>query len=361
MNTTFASQMRNRRKVRRMSLRALRDVIGGVVSHEMLARYERGEVAPRADVAERLRAVLGILDDVALPMEPLQNIQFRARYELPKKEQDAIVAAATEHFNLYREVERRVGADTPFRNPFEGAAPDFSGDTDVMEDVADELRRRWNLGFGPLPNLCYLLERKGIKIFEVESGERKFSGFSAELGGCPLICVARWLNDTIYLPRKRMTLAHELAHILFPSLDAAEGSEEEYYIQHFAGALLMPRAALFEALGNGPRDSVQLGELLELKHYFGASLKAIMIRAWQLGIVSPDAQARWEAYYASHRYLDKDPGAYAVPEHSERYRQLVARGVLCGAISQEEAATRFQAPLSPEMSINVINPAPSGR
>ena len=351
---TFASQMKNRRKVRRMSLRALRDAIGGLVSHEMLARYERGALEPREDVAERLRAVLGITDAAPLAMEPLQNIQLRARYELSRKEQEAIIASATEHFNLYREVEHRVGAATPFRNPFAEGEFDFSGDTDVMEDVADELRRRWELGFGPLPNFSYLLERKGIKVYEAASADKHFSGFSAELGGSPLICVAQWLNDTIYLPRKRMTLAHELGHILFPNLDADEGTEEEYYIMHFAGALLVPRAALFEALGRKQRDSVQLGELLELKHYFGASLKALMIRAWQLGIVSPEAHQRFEAFYSSHYYLDKKPDAYAVPEKSDRYRQLVARGVLCGAISREEAQHRFNAPPNETMDINVI-------
>lgn len=350
---SFAAQLHNRRRMKRLSLRALQEAIGGSVSHEMLARYERGVLWPREEVKEALCRVLGIYLPAAYrPLEQLQRVQFRCRYRLPQKEQDAIIAAATEHFNLYLEAEHRLGDSRLFIPPFAEGELSFDGDTDVMEDVADELRLRWQLGFGPLPNLSYLLECKGIKIHETDCENMLVDGFSAEHAGQPLICLASWLNANV--PRKRMTLAHELGHILFPTLDAEEGSEEEYYIAHFAGAFLVPRRSFTEAFGDTPRDSVQLGELIELKRYFGASIKALMVRAWQLGLVSEEAHKRFRAFYAKHRYLDKEPGRYDVPDRSERYAALVAKGVLRGCISQEEAVRHFGMPDCSEMNINVI-------
>lgn len=351
--TTFAAQLHNRRRMKRLSLRALREAIGNLVSHEMLARYERGELIPREDVKESLCRVLGIyLPTAYRPLEQLQRVQFRCRYKLPQKEQDAIIAAATEHFNLYLETEHRVGDTRFFSPPFGAGEVAFDGDTDVMEDVAEELRRRWQLGMGPLPNLSYLLECKGIKIHETDCENMLVDGFSAEHAGQPLICLASWLNNNV--PRKRMTLSHELGHILFPALDENEGSEEEYYIAHFAGAFLVPRTSFTEAFGSTPRESVQLGELIELKRYFGASIKAIMVRAWQLGLVSEEAHQRFRTFYAKHRYLDKEPGRYDVPDRSERYAALVAKGVLRGCITPEEAVRRFGVPDFSEMNINVI-------
>ncbi|MDO5451026.1 MAG: XRE family transcriptional regulator [Akkermansia sp.] len=356
MNTDshFTGQLRNRRKMKRLSLRALSAAIGGAVSHEMLARYEKGLAVPGEGVRQELCRVLGIVPGLECALQELQGIRFRARYALPQKEQDAIVAAATERFNLYREVEARLGLDPHFHMPFapHELQPQPGQGTEMMEDVAEELRRRWNLGLGPLPNMSYMLEHKGIKIYEAACSNMYIDGFSAELAGEPLVCLADWLNTNV--PRKRMTLAHELGHIIFPWLDADEGSEEEYFIAHFAGAFLVPRTAFLEAFGSAPRDSVQLGELLELKHYFGASLKALMVRAWQLGVVSDEAHGRFRAYYDRHRYLDAEPGKYAVPDRSERYQSLVAKGVLCGCISPQEAAGRFSAPPRPEMDVNLI-------
>ena len=46
-----------------------------------------------------------------------------------------------------------------------------------------------------------------------------------------------------------MTLAHELGHILFPDMDKDEPSDKEYCIMRFAGAFLIPRPAVIDALG----------------------------------------------------------------------------------------------------------------
>lgn len=118
-NNSFAAQLRNRRLMKRLSLRALKDAIGGAVSHEMPARYERGVLWPREEVKEALCRALGIYLPAAYrPLEQLQRVQFRCRYRLPQKEQDAIIAAATEHFNLYLEAEHRLGDSRLFTPPF---------------------------------------------------------------------------------------------------------------------------------------------------------------------------------------------------------------------------------------------------
>ena len=344
----FAPQMQNRRRLKRLSLRELSEAIGGLVSHEMLSRFEKERATPRPEVQAAISAVLGILtiSNNTHPAFSLADIKFRKRRGLSKKEQDGILAQAVERFNLYFEVEQRTGTKVPYHAPFP------CGKHECMESAANELRALWQLGTGPLPNLSFTLECKGIKLYEAETTNTLFDGFTSEYQGAPLICTASWLNANV--PRKRMTLAHELGHIVLPELDQDTDSEEEYNIAYFAGAFLMPETSLKEALGSQQRDLVRLGEIIELKEYFGCSIKAIMVRAWQVGIISDAAYHRFRDFYDANNYQQREPGEYLGADSSHRYKHLVAQGVLEGTITETEAALHFQVPRKVEMDINLI-------
>lgn len=356
--SSFSSQLQMLRRLKKLSLRELSAALDGVVSHEMLSRYEKGTAEPREEVRAALCELLGIQDTAAYaPLLSLEEVKFRrSRHELPLKEWEAAKALAMERCNRYLELEALTGRSVPWSSPFTRAElrklnrriGETEEKTALMEDMAEELRKRWQLGSGPLPCLSILLERKGILICEIPFSDKRLDAFSIVHKGKPVICIADWLNQNP--ARKRMTLAHELGHILFPEVDADLPSDKEYCIMRFAGALLVPRDEVISALGRELRNELPLYLLQELKQYFGISIMGLIARAMQLNIIE------WEQYRdycnrfykrlfalpADRQLSDVEPGApYEIPDISPRLHTLLGFAVSTGLLKAEIAVQLF--------------------
>ena len=332
-----------------MSLRALSMALEGAVSHEMLSRYEKGEAEPRPAIYEKLCALLEISDSgTYMPLLAVPEVKFRrSRWNIPQKEIEAVKVQALEYCNAYLELEKNLGDTIEWQSPFSSAEQSRllrcmekeADKTASMEDAADRLRQRWGLGTGPLPSVSALLEHKGILICELPFCNNRLDAFSFVHDGKPIICVADWLNGNP--ARKRMTLVHELAHILFPGIDADLPSDKEYSIMRFAGAFLMPRGAMVAALGNAPLVELPLYKLLTLKHYYGISIVGLMARAMQLRIIDWEQYCHYNARFfkqfhslpPEEQLLDCEPGMpFAVPDASVRFYSLVCRALSTGVI-----------------------------
>ena len=133
----------------------------------------------------------------------------------------------------------------------------------------------------PIPNLVELLEEQGIKVLAVEL--RNIDGLMARVrrvgkGTVPVIVV----NHTHWGERQRLTLAHELGHLV---MDVAARVDEEKAAYRFAGAFLMPADSMRAAIGKH-RTSVGWEELFGLKRLFGVSVQAVTYRCKDLDIFS---------------------------------------------------------------------------
>jgi len=90
------------------------------------------------------------------------------------------------------------------------------------------------------------------------------------------------VNGDHNIERRRMTLAHELAHRVIDPKSPVDG---EKTAMRFAGAFLLPAAHLEEAVGRR-RHSFGYRELMELKHIYRVSAAAMLVRMEQVGIIS---------------------------------------------------------------------------
>jgi hypothetical protein len=98
--------------------------------------------------------------------------------------------------------------------------------TEDAEELAREVREKWELGIDPIPNMTELFEEKGLKVLMVALPER-FSGFTcmvAQQEGAPCLPVIV-VNSRFSLERRRLTLAHELAHRLIDPKRGEGGRE----------------------------------------------------------------------------------------------------------------------------------------
>lgn len=320
-----------------LSLRELSEKIDGAVSYASLAKYEHGLMQPSSTVLIALSRALSQSPDFFFrPFRlALSGVRFRKKSLFGRTAEKAFLERAQDHFERYQEIEELVGDVRRFKAPFKGRS--VAGPDDA-EALAVKLREHWRLGMDPLPNIQELLEDNGIKVFELQTDDHHFDGLKAETENGPVVVLASWLKGN--LPRMRMTAVHELAHIVLPLAEGTSEAEEEKYAMRFAGSFLLPEDAFKNAFGKH-RHQLGIGELVELKRTFGASIMAIMKRAEQLELISHAASQSFFRYANQHRWRTRgEPGddQYLRPEGSGRFRRLVLRAVSEDVISVSAGA-----------------------
>ena len=265
-----------------LSLRQLEAKVCNRVSAQTISKYERDLSLPSSGVLIALASALEVSADFLAGNQELilDGIEFRKKGAVGKRERARVEAMALHLLERYLVVEEALNLPSvEWDRP--GAAPwPVRNGLEEAEHAAARLRRHWNLGMDPIPNLVELLEERGIKVLAVHL--RDIDGLTAEarLGrreAMPIIIVN--LNDSG--ERQRFTLAHELGHLV---MDVADGIDAEKASQRFAGAFLMPADALMNEIGKR-RASISIMELIYVKKLFGVSIQAIAHRCRDLGII----------------------------------------------------------------------------
>lgn len=333
MKNLFGQRLQQARTMKGLSLRDLSAATGGQVSHNALARYERGEMAPGSAILLAVAAALGQpVDFFFRPFKAkLADVRFRKKSTLTGGKARAAIAQANDFYERFCEAEELAGDVRAFKPPLSMAQPLQS--PEAAEAAAVELRRKWKLGLDPIPSVIGLLEREGVKVCEAELADG-LDGFCAHADGDPLVVIAETRN----VPRKRMTCTHEMAHIALP-LPEDEKLEEEI-VRRFAGAFLLPTETFQAAFGKF-RNRIGLSELIELKAEFGASIMGIMKRAEQLRMITPSTYVSFCKFANQHGWRkcgEPDDGQCACEETPTRFRQLVWRAVAEGQISLSKGA-----------------------
>lgn len=337
VRTILPRRLRQARAMRGLSLRSLADATQGQVSHNAIARYEKGEMAPGSDVLIAMARVLEQpLDFFFRPFRlELSGISYRKKSVLPQSEKLAIQERALDFFERYREIEEILGERRPFENPLPQTPVK---NAEEIAERARQLRNAWDLGPGPLPNVHELMELKGIKVHELKKAPKDFDGFAAKTPEGPVVVIADWLNSD--LSRKRMSVVHELSHVVLVVPEGIPKKEEEGMVWDFAGELLLPEEAFRDAFGKC-RTAVTLGELIRMKALFGASIMAIIRRAEKLGLLSKPAATNFWKFANGQRWRTQgEPGgdAYKGDESYSRFRTLVYRAVTEEKISLSKGA-----------------------
>ena len=199
-----------------------------------------------------------------------------------------------------------------------------------------------------MPSLCALLEDKGIKVVEADLPER-ISGLACRgMRRGRVVADGVMVSSRTNVERKRFTLAHELAHKIIRST-GNPAIKREAAMNRFAGAFLVPGRDLLEKVG-ARRRRVTYYEIARLKHTYGVSAAAMLVRLGQVGVLRASAVRRAFATFArSWRTTEPEPmgdeqgfGAFEKPQ---RFRRLVWRAVGEELISPVRGAALLGEPL----------------
>ena len=332
MINEFGIRLKSARRMAGMSLDALAQKTGGIVTKQAISKYEKGMINPGSEVLLALARALNIKVDYFFRPAgvSIAGLEFRKKSRLSRKAEDQIKYQTIDFLQKYLELEEILNIREPFVNPVSN--PVIKNHADI-ERAAQEIREQWKLGQGPVPHLIELLENKGFKVFEVPEVEDfdGLSGFEADMN-IPVIAVCKDQD----LVRKRFTLAHELAHLLLDFPDA-EKKKTEKLCHAFAGALLLPEAVMKRELGE-QRTKITQWELIKLKGIFGISIQAVMARAHTLKIISDTTYQSFCIYAGSRGWRKQEPGEYEGREAANRFKQLVYHAAAEQIISFSKAA-----------------------
>lgn len=339
----FGERLVRARKAAGLSMKALADEVG--ISANAIKKYEHGENMPSSSKLLKIAQALNVRSEYFFrPIKvDLKGVEYRKHANTPQKLLDQINGDVLEQAERWKELldlyPDSVKPVPEFSIPND--LPEKIHSSEDIEMLANQTRSSWSLGLNPISDMIDTLESQGVMIIvtDIES-KKKFDGLAGKIDKTPIVVISAHQPGD----RQRFTLAHELGHLILKGR-LADDMEEEKACNHFAGAFLLPREALYQHLGNR-RSAIEWRELFMLKHEFGISMMAVLIRAGQCGIISESLQKRYFMHFSKLGWRTREPEDQYPNEDTYLYKQLVYRALGENYIGESKAAELMKMSLS---------------
>lgn len=325
MESVFAQRLINARRIRGISQRELCARLDGRISSNAIAKYETAKMIPSS---QNLIAIAEALDfGIDYFFRPFtvsidyNSFEFRKRSSLPVKKETSIKERIALLVEKYIEIENITHDDVQFTLRYDNV---LLGSDNDARSLGARFRQDLDLGTDCISTPIEVLENHGVKVIEIDA-DSKFDGSCVKNIDLPVIV----LNRNIIPERRRLTLFHELAHLV---LRFEEGADVERLCNVFANEVLLPSAALKSLLGER-RKNLSWKELKLIQESYGISVDAILVKAKQIGIISE----------TTHRALCIDLNRN--PELKMRVQE---------SVYQKEESSRFERLVYKALSDNLI-------
>lgn len=271
------------------------------ITQAALSRYENNLRDPEPDVLERLAEQLGVTSAFLTHDYKLRGgiaADAHMRRQKTTKPSD------------WKRVEARLNAHRMHSSYLLERVP-MSAQNHVLQvdpldrapqDAAALLRTAWHMPIGPIRSLVQWIESAGVIVVEDDFGTHRIDGMSQWAGEHAVIIV----NAGLPTDRKRLTLAHELGHLVLHSTYVDEDMEAQ--ANEFAAEFLMPRHLIVPELRN-----VTLGKLSDLKLEWGVSMQAIVEHAYRLGKLTREDRTRLYKQMSVRGWRTGEPNSDRLP------------------------------------------------
>lgn len=162
--------------------------------------------------------------------------------------------------------------------------PESSPQTlDQVESAAEAAREHWGLGAsGPITNMTRVVENAGAIVTHFAGVSDRVDALSMDRRR-PIIVRSEAKQS---LCRLRFDLAHECGHLVMHRGIQTGDRQTEEQANRFASAFLLPRAPFLHMF---PRSRYLNWDLIfHIKLQWKVSARAVLRRAFDLGVISPD-------------------------------------------------------------------------
>jgi len=364
----FGERLKLARKKAGFSLRDLSGALDNRISAQAIGKYERGEMMPSSSILLALAKVLDVPLNYLMGtrVHKLDGVEFRKKSGTSAKDRARVEAAVIEHVERYLTIEEILDLESAeWHRPFDKERLAQVADA---EKLSTQVREAWHLGEDPIPNLTELLEEHGMKVCitplpvsvsgmtcTVQRSPGALTGSYARTTevkafqdvdiACTVPVVV--VNQTHTLERRRLTLAHELAHSL---IDEQSTVDLEKAANYFAGAFLVPAAHLEREMGKH-RRGLGYAELIQLKRMYRVSAAAFLVRLRHLDIIDESTLAyAFQTFARSWRREEpeglEDAGQKGAQEPPRRFERLCYWALAEKLISLSKASELLQRPLT---------------
>ena len=329
MNVAYIESLREQCS---LSQSELAQAVG--VTRQTIAVWEKGERLPSVGQLSSIAVALGVPLEVFFAV-PSSEPQLLFRADKTEVLTPAIKALVLQRAKDYAEIESLLGETptTPPIMPLEEYQPT------TVERFASQVRDFLSVENAPLGDVIARLEDRGLKVLEVQLPNH-VSGFSAltpELGAIIVV------NMRHPVERRYFTALHELAHLICHHKDFAQPSQpsaskpREDIANHLAGAVLLPREVLERELRSFYNRWLPQALLEDIKARYSVSLRTIIIRAEQLGLISKK-QCGQQLGVIKRAYPEAEPVQLERQSAHSRLERLVFQALSLERITTSRAA-----------------------
>jgi Zn-dependent peptidase ImmA (M78 family)/transcriptional regulator with XRE-family HTH domain len=270
------------------------------LSEETIGRYVRGESTPQATTLRVIAAALSRPE--AYFLKPVHDLGGSALFwrSLSAATKTARLRAEAQykHFRetvdyLLRDIQL---PEVRFPAPYEKDPLLLTSDD--IEQLAEDTRRFWGLGDGPIANMVRLLEHHGAAVGRGEMGTVTLDAFSqwGMPDDRPFFMFGTEKPSAV---RARMNAAHELAHMVLHRTLADEVVKQPSVLEiledqanRFAGAFLLPATTFSRAVFVPTLNGLRMQ-----KATWKVSIGAMIMRLTQLHLINEAQTTRlWQSY-----------------------------------------------------------------
>ena len=271
-------QLRLARLAHGYSLEEVGERVGA--TRQFIHQLETGARSASDDLVAALADELGVTP--AFLAEPIpstvrpEQCHFRGHITRPASVTSQVLARGTLLDKLVAAVEDHL--ELP-----EVSFPDLPATSaEEIEQAAEEARRYWGLGTtGPIISMMRVVENAGALVTYFGDLSERVDAFSMDRRR-PII-VRSSLKES--LCRQRFDFAHECGHlIMHRGLQTGDRVTEDQ-AHRFASAFLFPRGAVLREFPRG--RTINWRALFELKLRWKMSVRALVRRGYDLGLLSP--------------------------------------------------------------------------
>jgi Zn-dependent peptidase ImmA (M78 family)/DNA-binding XRE family transcriptional regulator len=297
------------REARGLTATSLAELIG--INSQNISQYERGKQSPSPEIMDKICEKLN-LDKRFFLRPPRDHQTDRIHFRSMSAATKSARVKAIRRFGWLKEIVwyQREHLELPRLNlpVFEVPSDATKIHTDLIEEIAIECRRYWQLGDGPISDVVLTLENNGVIVssakFEVESLDA-FSQWCVE-DSTPYVILG---TDKQSAARLRFNAAHELGHlVLHRCIDKKQMNSLalhpllEEQAHRFASAFLLPAGRFTEEIW-----APTLEGLKALKPYWRTSIQAMIMRCEQLGILGQQQSRRLWIYLNRKGWKKEEP------------------------------------------------------
>lgn len=286
------------RKARGLTQIELAELVG--LTQPAINRYESGDRDPDQHIVAKLAEILGVTDDLLIHGNRFRGaLAVDAHMRRHKTTKASAWRQLEARLNLLRVHASFLFEEVAINS--EQHVPAFDPEFTAAEDAAQLVRAQWRMPMGPVVNLTRWMEAAGCLVFEEDFATQRIDGLSQWVDDYPVMLI----NANAAPDRKRLTLAHELGHLVLHSTNPTENMETE--ATAFAAEFLMPESEIRPELRR-----LDLGKLLELKREWGVSMQALLERAYRMGLVSAEARTKLYKAMNARGWKTKEPGIESI-------------------------------------------------